>query len=221
MAGHNNYINGLVQIRPQYTPGADDRDVPENVTWWKGGFTTGLTLAQAEAIQAAFDTAWATMWSQSGASAVSYSGSILTDWSSNTGIENDSVGTFSAIAGTQSGAAPSQVAALISLTVALRFKGGHGRVYLPNVGTGALSGNMDLSTGVVTLLNEKYLLLANAMNALSTGNGGPFVQQLFRHRNADYPTVPTPVPTAVPIITANANSLLATQRRRLRKVAHR
>lgn len=221
MAGHNNYFNGLVQIRAQYNASGEDRDVPENVTWWKGAFSTGLSLGQATAIQLAFDTAWAVMWSQVGVDSVAYAGSVLTDWSSNTGIESTSVGTFAPVDGTQTDRAPAQAAALISLQVALRFKGGHGRVYLPAIGNSATTSAMDLTTGVVTLLNEKYLLLANAMNAISSGNGGPFVQQLFRFRSADYPTMPTPVPALVPIVAANAQQLLATQRRRLRKVAHR
>lgn len=221
MAGHNNYFNGLIQVRTQYIPAGDDRDTPENVLWWKGGFSTGLTEAQIEEIQLAFDPAWGSMWASIGATAVNYSGSIVTDWSSDTGISVDSVGSASEVPGTKGNSQPSQVAALLSLSVAQRFKGGHGRIYLPNVGVSACTGNMDLNSTALTDLEEGWTAVVTAMQGVSAPNGGPFNPYLFRYRNANYPLDAAPVPQILPILSANPASLLATQRRRLRKVAHR
>lgn len=219
MAGHNNYQPGLLQIRPQYTrEGASN---PENILFWSGTFGTPLTVAQLTAIAAVFDPAWANMWKQAGAASTNYSGSILTDWSSNTGLEYTSVGVFGAVAGTAGTAAPANAAALISWSVPIRFRGGHGRSYLPDIGDTALASATALVSATVTTMNADLQTLITNMHGISSGNGGPFVPVIYKHRNANYPTNPLPVPTVVAVSSEVVNTNLASQRRRLRRAAHR
>lgn len=215
-----NYFNGLVLIKPQYT--GNDRDTPENVTWWKGSFSTGLTLAQMTAIQAIFDPAWGAMWKEIGAASATYTGSIIQDFSSNTGLEQTSVGVYAGQAGTQGSDIGSNTACLISHLVAVRFKGGHGRTYLPSCGASALTNGKQFVAAQITAVTSGYATLVTNMGGVSSGNGGPFTQQLFRYRN--YPgSAAHPIHTPASLVAVTSNSVSqtpASQRRRVRRASH-
>lgn len=209
----NVYKPGLVQIRPQYSIGGDDQ--AENVTWWDGGFTSPLSLTQLTNIIAAFDTAWAAMWKVNAFDSSHYLGSIITDWSTNAGLQESSVGTLTPVAGT-GGTSPAgaQVCILISKSDGTRYKGGHSRIYLPGVAAPILPDPSHISSGTQGTLVTNYLAVDTAMNGLSSGNGGPFLDSIYRFRND---TVKAQVKTTA---SFKVNLELATQRRRLRKAAH-
>lgn len=209
----NVYKPGLVQIRPQYNDGGVD--LPENVTWWLGAFTSPLSLTQLTNIIAAFDTAWAAMWKVNAFDSVHYTGSIITDWSTNAGLQQTSVGTLTPVAGT-GGTAPagSQVSILISKSDGTRYKGGHSRIYLPGVSATILPDSSHISSGTQGTLVTNYEAVDTAMNGLTSGNGGPFLDVIYRFRNDA--TKAQVKNTA----SFKVNLLLATQRRRLRKAAH-
>lgn len=216
-----NYFEGLVMIKPQYT--GPDQDNPENVTWWHGaGLTAALTNSQAVAIQAVFDPAWAAMWKEVGSAQASYVGSIIQDWQSDTGIEVSSVGTFTAVPGIGTNSIGANTAALISFGVAVRFKGGHGRAYLPNIAENAIANARQLNAANQENAQSGLQTLVDNMFAIGSTDGGGFLGQLFRYRN--YPGSvhhPVPHPASITTITTNTVNLnLASQRRRLRKAAH-
>src|ERR1700679_3668425 len=139
----NNYKPFLLQIRPQYDNIA--RDVPENILFMLGTVSAGYTMAQLAAIQGVFDTHWSAMWAEVGNNTAHYTGSVITDWTSASGFESNSVGTFTPVVGGAGGVQGAQVAALISWTVPLRWRGGHFRTYLPSIAVGAMANESQLT----------------------------------------------------------------------------
>jgi hypothetical protein len=210
------YQPKLVQCRPQYTVDSDTGRFPENVLWFQSLNTGTPTLANLLGMAAGFDTVWGTMWATMSTTGKHYTGSVWTDWSSNTGLSNSSVGTFTPVAGSNSGTCSSfQVAVLISLSNGQRFKGGHFRIYLPYVASIlSVSGAEDtMSTTIVNNISSRFA----AINASTTGSGvlGGQTQVLYRFRN-DLARA-----SLYQIASFSVSQRFATQRRRLRHVAHR
>lgn len=213
----NNYFASLVQIRPQYST-AEDRDTPENVLWFRGTFGTGLTVAQMTAAAAVFDPLWGAMWKEVGESGASYTGSIWTDWSNASGLQYSSVGTFAGQVGLGTGIIGASTAALVSQAVALRFRGGHGRIYLPMVAQSVLATRTTLASGTVSSAQTNFTAVIVGMAAVVAGNGGGYAPQLFRYRNWKGGAAPNPA-AIYPIVTHTVDTVLASQRKRQRKVA--
>jgi hypothetical protein len=212
------YIPGLVQIRPQYSQSTDD-DIPENVTWWNAeGYVAPLTISQLTAIQAAFNTAWATLWEHVGSTTNQYTGSIVTDWGSFVGLSVDN-SAFTPVAGPGAGQAGDQVAALVSLHEAQRYRGGHGRMYLPGISIANMTGGSSLTTAAQSGVQASLAALVTGMAAISGANAGP-VQQVVFHQKSHVPGTIPPVLIGAffnPIVGSTCQSKVATQRRRLRK----
>lgn len=211
----NAYLPGLLQIRPRWTTDLDSGDHPECVTWWQSGnTTTPPTSTDLANIAGLFDTNFAPVWSNVGASAKQYLGCVITDWSSATGLSWDTEGLFTPVNGIHAGnMLPANVAVLISMAVATRYKGGHPRMYLPYI-----SGNIPGTS--FDRIDQSYASSSETAmaNLGSTMVGGPVLggqrQVLFRHRSS-----PALASTLV-IQSYTVHALLATQRRRLRRAAH-
>jgi hypothetical protein len=206
----------LLQVRPQYTLDADTGRFPENVLWFESLSNGTPTLAQLLTMAAVFDSGWANVWKQFGPSDKHYTGSVWTDWSSDSGLSNSSVGIFAPVAGLNSVASQSfQVAVLISLSNGQRFKGGHFRIYLPYIASNlGVAGNEDtLLPGPIGTGSTAFA----ALNSITTGSGvfGGQTQVLYRFRN-------DPARASIyQIASFQISPRFATQRRRLRHVAHR
>jgi hypothetical protein len=207
----NVYQPGLVQIRPQYSVGGDD--TAENILWAKGAFTSNLTLSQIQAVQSAFDTAWANLWKPQSFDTSEYLGNILTDWSSNTGLQNDTVTIFTPVHGT-GGTAPAgaQVCILQSLSTGIRYRGGHPRTYFPGVSADILIDPSHIQTSNATTMVTAYNAVNTALQGVSSGNGGPFNFVIYLHKSN------STLAHVYPIAEYAFDTQLATQRRRLRKV---
>lgn len=211
----NVYKPGLLQIRPQYTKDPDSGDTPENVTWWLSGATTTPSLADLTAIAGVFDPAWANIFVPYGATAQHYTGSIITDWSSASGLEQSTVGVFTPVAGTGGNNAPPQVAILQSFQINLRWRGGHFRTYYPYVGVGVLGGfaNDTVAGSTVIAMESAYTTLVTDMAASGTLGG----QSPRAYKNK------TNAATAAlyPMVSQHINPIVATQRRRVRHVGRK
>lgn len=212
----NVYKPGLLQIRPQYSHNPDAPDTPENILWFQSGSTTTPDLAQLISIQTAFDNNWSAAWINWGAETAEYYGSIITDWSSNTGLSNNSVGTFTpqeGVAGTT--VCPPQVALLVSWHVPIRYRGGHPRTYLPYLASNCLTGATQdqvksaVTESVVGGIND----MITAMKA--TGILGGQTQSVYLHKNNEA------LATVMPFSSFTVQGTVATQRRRVRKAAHK
>lgn len=207
------YLPSLIQIRAQYSPYPDTGEIPENVFWFLSRSAGTPTLANLTTMANTFSTQWGGIWALWGATARTFTGAIVTDWSSAFGLTFTNVGVFSAHAGTATGQAPPQVAGLVSFSNGEHFKGGHFRIYLPWLGTAVISTTDpgQLTAAAVTNMFNNYSGLEPAMNA--TGVLGGQTQRLFRWRSQPGRA------RLDPIQTYTVQSMLATQRRRLRRIA--
>lgn len=212
----SNYVAKLMQIRPQYSQDPDADNTPENVLWMQSGSTGTPTLGDLTTIQGIFDEYWPLLWKPQAGADSSYMGSVITDWSSDTGISRSTVGTLSPVAGTGSATSTApQVAILISYSIPIRYRGGHPRTYLPHVASGKITGTYkdSIASGDVTNINAAYNALFAALNDSDVLGGQSMV--IFRGK-----TTPAS-PTVYIVNTYTAQLLLATQRRRIRHVSRK
>jgi hypothetical protein len=205
----NVYLPNLVQIRPQYSTEGDD--IAENILWVVGSVASGYTNTQLEALQSAFDENWSAVFQDYAATALTYLGSIVTDWTSDEGIQiplssvNEN--------GTKSTPVGAQTCVLISWLSPTRYRGGHSRTYLPCVGIESLDGASNVGAGEVTAIREDINNVEIALAGVSAPNGGPYAFRNFRFRN-DPEKAEIVIPAGILV-----QNLLATQRRRLRKAS--
>jgi hypothetical protein len=210
------YLPGLIQIRPQYSDVEDT--VHENVTWWiQPTRTTNLTSAQLTNIQTIFDENWYFLWKNIGAAGNDYLGSYIQDFNSATGLEVPNTA-YTPQAGVHPTQESAQVALLISLQELNRYRGGHGRWYIPCTSVEASADSKTWSTGTVNQAVTAMNQLVVTMSAVSAGNGGavnPVVLHTKKKGDESF------VPYAGALSDFIVNTEKATQRRRLRKVARR
>lgn len=208
------YMPSLIQIKPQYSPYPDTGEIPENVLWYVNRTAGTPTLANLTTIANVFHPLWGNVWKQVGATSRQLTGCVVTDWSGPFGLTYSNVGTVSAVAGLASGGAPPQVSALISWQNGEHYKGGHFRTYLPWLGTQYISttdpGQLTSTTPGNVL--SSLVNLEPGMNA--SGVLGGQTQRLFRHRTSSTSARLDPITFMV------VQNVLATQRRRLRKISH-
>lgn len=209
------YKTSLLQIRPRYTPNDVTGHVPENILWFLSAQSSTPGLPQLQAINATFDPLWAAIYKAYASANNFYTGSVVTDWSSNTGLQYSSVGVFTPVAGTVGGTSHSgQVALLISFQIGVRYKGGHPRCYLPQPSVGATQGvsNDEVTTAVQTNVLTAYNAMIGGMKNNATLGGQ--TQVIYRHRT-------DPVNAATfQFASLTVQNQTATQRRRVRRVPH-
>jgi len=206
---------GLLQIRTQYTVNPDTGNHAENVLWFTSDNTVFPTAVQLTEIQNVFDPAWGSMFLTYGATSQQYTGSVITDWSNPTGIVQSSVGHFTAVSGGSGGLCTRNIALLVSLQTAEHYRGGRGRIYLPEVGTGCLATDPDQITGTIqTNVSSRFATVMSNMQNSSILGGQTL--QVYRNR-----TGKTGTPTLRLVIGFLVQLFLASQRRRLRKAPHK
>ena len=212
----NVYQPGLLQIRPQYDPDPDTNRTPENVLWFQSVTRTTPTLPDLTNIAHTFDIAWGgSVWLNVGAATKHYTGCVVVDWSSNTGLEYSSVGVHTPDAGLIAGESlPPAVSVLTSIQGATRYRGGHSRSYSPWVGIGAID-TVDpkkLKPSPQANMEAGWGALTGAMSG-SGVLGGQLIM-IYRFRN-------NPIRASLePVVDFVVQPILATQRRRQRKAPH-
>lgn len=204
------YHAGVVTIIPKYDLGHPNNAA--NVTQWQTS-AVGLTVAQLTAIQLAFDTVWKAGWTNLAAAGNKYTGSWVIDSSSATGQQVTNA-LYTPAAGTLGGSpVTDSVAALISLHTPLRYRGGHGRIYIPGLAASQVQNDgQTIPSTTVTELQQLWDNTVAAMLALTGTVGGPFSPIVWHKHLAS-------APNTVELVTGRiVQTTLATQRRRLRKV---
>lgn len=207
------HLPGIIQIVPHYNTNAIHTTL--NVLYWEGS-STGYTIPMLTAAQSAFDGAWQAGWTPLAGGTDQYLGSIVTDMSSPSGLQVLNT-TYPPALGTATGAPiADNCSYLLSLKEGLHYKGGHGRVYIPGVvnGTTNADGNT-ITTAAINHLQTLWSSTVTAMAAVTTVNGGPYNPVVWHKKLRSAPN------TVQIVVSALASPRLATQRRRLRKAAHR
>lgn len=211
----NNYLPQLIQIRPQYTPNQTTATTPQNVLWFRSNAPGTPSLANLQTIGTDFDTAWKAVFLAYAGQDASYLGSVVTDWSSNTGLVSSSVGSFVATPGTHGESMAGSVAALVSYKVPMRWRGGHFRTYLPYVGL-ATQDSGDPNKITATFAAAIVTAINNTVSAMqSTSVLGGQTMMMYKQKQKSV------TPELLPISTFGVGLLLASQRRRLRKVTRK
>jgi len=206
------YHAQVVTTIPYYDTGRVSASA--NVLHWQGVYAGNLTNAQLVSIQSAFDGAWGNAWAQFATSHNNYLGAWVIDMANATGGQVTNVG-FVKVPGIPVQAPVSDnVAALISLRGTLRYRGGHGRIYVPGVTTTFtnIDGNTLTQAGI-NALDAVWVQTVAAMAGISAANGGPFTPVIWHKKLKTNPNSLETVATHVP------QAVLASQRRRLRKVS--
>jgi hypothetical protein len=207
-------LPGLVQIKAFYDPNPDTAEHPMNLLWFVQRAPVTLHQADMQQIAQTFDPLWATFWKQWGCTSRHYIGSVATDYSTQFGQYWDTRGIYTPLAGILTTQLPPNVAALVSLHVAERWRGGHARIYLPwggGLGVSTSDANM-MTTTTQSALTTDFGLIEPGMNGIAVGGG--LSQRVYRQRT-------DPVKAhLMPVTSYTVNFQLASQRRRMRKVPH-
>jgi hypothetical protein len=207
------YHPGVVTIIPKYDIGQPNNAA--NVTQWSTP-AVGLSIPQLQAIQTAFDTAWVASWKLSGSSANRYMGSWVIDMSSAVGNQVTNAGYTPVVGSGISTAWGDATACLISLRTLLRYRGGHGRLYIPGLVSTAMNadGHTLGGTASTNMLNMWNNTVA-ALFGLTGAAGGPLTPIVWHKKLSSNPNS---IETVVGVVV---QPVLATQRRRQRKVTRR
>jgi hypothetical protein len=205
------YKTNICTIIPEYNIG---RPTPAANVLNFQGVGAPWTTAQLTAVQSAFDAAWVSHWTTWATANDTYIGSNVIDNSSALGGQVTNA-TYTPAGGNVVGNPVSdQVCALISLKEAPRYKGGHARIYLPGTALSHTQPDGQHLTGAaLTLMDQWWDGVVAAMGSIPTTNGGPFTPVVWHKHWAAFPN------TVQPVIGRTAQIVLATQRRRIRKVS--
>jgi len=203
------YLPGLVRINLTYTD--DTAATHENVLYALLSTIAPLSTATLTNIQTAVNGAMAANWPGIGAAIWHYTGSIVTDQQSNTGLQVTNAG-YAAVAGSIAGQTPSaSLSILVSEKVAQRYKGGHGRVYFPGCPGSKLADAKHWQAASVTIAQGTMTAVQAAVQGLAPPQQCQIV--VLRGRR-------TAAPTTNLILSFLGQNLVASQRRRTRKAAH-
>lgn len=209
------YKPGLLQVRPHYNVSDVSGHTPQNVLWFVSANVSTPALGNLNTICNFVDQYWTAVCCPVMASANHYTGSIVTDFSSNTGLAYSSVGNITPIAGSLTGGSQSaQVCMLISYQIGVRWKGGHPRTYLPYIAesvTQGISGDEVVPT-FITQMNTAMNTFISQMKA--TGVLGGQTLSIYRHKQNPA------LAQTYPVVTFSVSTQTATQRRRVRRVPH-
>lgn len=206
------YKPGVIQVVPTYDIGAPG--ITANVLHYLNTVAGPPTVADMTTMQTRFNNFWGAVWAGLANSNVHYKGCIITDMGSDTGLQirNDS---FTPVAGGQTGGAlGDNTAVLISHKTGRRYRGGHGRTYLPGIAMGILNNDgRTVTDSFRTATDTALATLATQMGSLSTGSIAAPILVVWHKKEAGH------INTTDNVLVSQTQTVLASQRRRLRKVA--
>lgn len=141
---------------------------------------------------------------------------VAIDLGSNVGLQGQAT---SSAGGTIGGpTSPASVCALINWRIALRYRGGHPRTYLPGVPEGAVDVDGNLQTGagniLVTLQAGVDAFLADL--EANTGAAGSLHLAVPHYTVKGVPVVAPNIPVKSDILSGLVNPIMGSQRRRVR-----
>lgn len=179
---------------------------------------------QIDTFLTAIGSAWTAQIAPLCQAGVLFTAAVFTDLSSTLGVQYTA--TFpTPLPGTRAGTAmPTSVAMALSWRVANRYRGGHGRIYVPAGVTADVTSGRTWSGTFNTLASANAALFRTTLEGLSVGTVqmNLIVLSYFSgsHRTPTDPH-PVPVPRGTPlamrVIGARVRTRVDTQRRRLGK----
>lgn len=209
MAAGDQYFEDLLKIEITYT---GERNTAANILYASCLGAHGATLSDLNALAETIGNAWATDIMPYVSASVTCEDCFVSDWTDSDGLTGAHL---QAEAGSLSGGKlPSQVCVLVNEETLTRFRGGHGRIYLPQPDTTKLTTDQTWDGTFVNEVTDAIVGVLDAINGASIGDdlltavlyhrdGNKVVEQGFEE-----------------IVAATANAVPGTQRRRVRRVGH-
>ena len=201
------YLPNLLRLRFKWS---GDRDYMYNVLWLAASVAGPYDSTDLDAASAAIGASLFTHLLPNLSANVTLDQVEVADFTSATGQESIYV---SGNSGAQGGTSPAQICALWQWAVNERFRGGHPRTYIPGVPVSAMSDDRTIETSELNLLNTAQNDLQAVIETLAFGAGPVSLACLRKRRVAGDAYLLNMAP-------AGTSPTLATQRRRVRKVAH-
>jgi hypothetical protein len=208
LAPGTEYFTDLLKIEMTY---AGERNTAANIMYATCSAAHGASLADLNGLAASLATSW------SGVKNVIHESLFfqeckVSDWTSAEGLS----GTDSpVVAGLWTGTIlPSQVCGLVNYDTTMRYRGGHGRLYLPQPGDTAVETDTTWTSTYLSAAVDFVTDWFTDINAAELASE-PLTWVLY-HRGS------THVPQGVEVIQgATISGIPATQRRRVRRVGHK
>jgi hypothetical protein len=200
-------LPGLVRIRFKYT---GFRDTAINVLWAHCTAPGPYAAADLLTVATNLHTAWADVWKTLASTSTALEATDVTDFTSATGLSSEYV---DVVAGIQPDMTAAQAAMVISLQTSERYRGGHGRCYIPGLAFNHMADSHTWDNTAVSTIGDFWAdwIVLLAAQALGAGTLAPVVVRNRRVLGEAY----------IKLIGALiAQPVMATQRRRARKVAH-
>jgi hypothetical protein len=186
-------------------------------------YTNALSTTDATTLLQTLAASWNSRFSGITATTYSLIAVSVTDLGSRTGVESSLVTSHPGNSANPGIAA--SAAFIMSAHVALRYRGGHSRVYLPGLETSLLQ---DQNTWSITGQSQVFSAWTGMLGDLQASppvGVGAMTQVAVRYyssNKADFPTPPSPweppyllpTPMALPISSWSSNPQLGSQRRR-------
>ena len=200
------YLPKLIRVRHHYS---GLRDTAYNIHWLQAENDGPYTQDDLATAGTALGEIWSTDVVAYLAGNITYTGCEVADFTSALGNVAD---TSYTVTGGTGGHMAAQVAALWSLKTAERYRGGHGRSYIPCPGDGNMADDRNLSSTFITHMDDAISAYIAAIESLTLADGAAIWVVLHKKHGTESPYV-------APVVSAECQAVVATMRRRLRKVA--
>jgi hypothetical protein len=209
MSAGDEYYEDLLKVQITYT---GERNTAANIFYLSCSAAHGATLDQLETLAEYIGTQWKDGIMPSISSAVSCETCLVSDWTSADGLTGlYDVGQAGSLTGDP---LPAQVATLINYTTNLRYRGGRGRMYLPQATGTELENDQSWTTDFIGGLEAQLATLMSGINEQTIGSNA--VTWVLYHRGT------THVPQGVEdVLVLTVSPTPGTQRRRVRRVGHK
>jgi hypothetical protein len=210
MAAGDDYYEDLLKIIVSYT---GERNTAENICYASCLGAHGATLSDLNTLAGDIFTLWAAQIMTNVIESVILSLIEVADWTDADGLTGSLTGDT---AGSLTGEyPPDQVASLVNYETLMRYRGGRGRMYLPQPNAAQLVSGDSWTTAHVTNVTDGITNVFNGINELSIGDdlltvvlyhraGSKVVEQGFED-----------------VVAATCSPVPGTQRRRVRRVGHK
>jgi hypothetical protein len=186
-------------------------------------YTNSLSSTDATTLLTTLAGSWNTRFAGYTGASYSLTAVSVNDLGSRTGVESQLVVSHQGTAAVDGGTAG--VAFVVSAKCALKYRGGHSRVYLPGItATAQADRNTWSATGQGTVFTAWTGMLSDlaASPPVAVGALSQVVVRYISSNKADFPTPPTPweppyllaTPMIMPVTSWQTNPQVASQRRR-------
>lgn len=210
MAAGDEYFEDLLKIIMHYS---GERNTAENVMYASCLGAHGATLDDLDSLAEAIGTSWSDEVMPLVSSSITFTTCYVADWTDADGLTGAyDVGTVGGLTGDQ---LPDQVATLVNLDSLLRYRGGRGRIYIPQPDVTKVETGTTWTSAFVTAMTDA--IVAYLASVAEREIGDDLLTPVLYHRAGNKDVAQG----YEDIVGAAASITPGTQRRRVRRVGHK